>query len=89
MKEGTNAKEYRNKVEELLQILPNTKDQHVEAVWEDIKQAICKAADNILGQKPRTVRNGWYDEECKEMLEEQNNARLKMLQRKTRSNIEA
>jgi len=26
---------------------------------------------------------GWDDEECKEMLEEQNNARLKMLQRKT------
>jgi hypothetical protein len=89
LKEGTNAKEYRNKVQELLQILPNTEDQHVEAAWEDIKQAICKAADNILGQNPRTVRNGWYDEECKEMLEEQNNARLKMLQRKTQSNIEA
>jgi hypothetical protein len=49
----------------LLQVLPNTEDQHVEATWEDIKQAICKAADNILGQKPRMVRNGWYDEECK------------------------
>jgi hypothetical protein len=35
------------------------------------------------------VRNDWYDEECKEMLEEQNNARLKMLQRKTRINNEA
>jgi len=89
LKEGTNAKEYRNKVEELLQVLPNIEDQHVVAAWADIKQAICKAADNILGQKPRMVRNGWYDEECKEMLEEQNNAHLKMLQRKTRSNIEA
>jgi hypothetical protein len=86
LKEGTNAKEYGNKVEKLLQILPNTEDQHVEAAWEDIKQ-ICKAADNILGQKPRIVWSGWYDEECKEMLEEQNNARLKTLQRKTRSNI--
>ena len=43
----------------------------------------------ILGQKPRTVRNGWFDEECTEMLEEQNKARLKMLQKKTRNNIEA
>jgi hypothetical protein len=42
----------------------------------------------ILGQKPRTVRNGWYDE-CKERLEDQNNVCLKMLQRKTQSNIEA
>jgi len=89
LKEGTNAKEYRNKVEELLQVLPNIEDQHVEVTWKDIKQAICEAADNILGQKPRTVRNSWYDEECKERLEDQNNARMKMLQRKTRSNIEA
>jgi len=35
------------------------------------------------------VWNDWYNEECKEMLEEQKNARLKMLQRKTRKNIEA
>ena len=75
----------RSKIEELLQILPNTEDQQVGAAWEDIKHVICKAADNILGQKPRMVSNGWYDEECKEMLEEQNNERLKMLQRKTRN----
>jgi hypothetical protein len=87
--EVNNAKEYRNKIEELLKILPNTEDQQVGAAWEDIKQGICKAADNILGQKPRMVRNGWYDEECKEMLEEQDNACLKMLQRKTRNNTEA
>jgi len=35
------------------------------------------------------IKNGWYDEECKEVLEEQNNAQLKMLQRKMRSNTEA
>jgi len=35
------------------------------------------------------VRNGRYDDECKEMLEEENNARLKLLQKKTRNNIEA
>ena len=49
LREGTNAKEYRNKVEELLQTLPNTENQHVEAVWKDIKQTIHQAMDNILG----------------------------------------
>jgi hypothetical protein len=83
LKEGNNAKEYRNKIEELLQTLPNTEDQQAGATWEDVKQVICKAADNIFRQKSRMVRNGWYDEECKEILEEQNNVRLKMLQRKT------
>jgi hypothetical protein len=38
LKEGNNAKEYRSKIEELLQILPNTEDQQVGAAWEDIKQ---------------------------------------------------
>jgi hypothetical protein len=89
LKKGNNAKEYRNKIDELLQILPNTEDQQVGAAWQDIKQVICKAADNILGQKPRMVRNGWYNEECKEMLEKQNNVRLKMVQRKTQNNTEA
>jgi len=48
LKEGNSAKEYRNKIEELLQTLPNTEDQQAGAAWEDIKQVICKAADNIL-----------------------------------------
>jgi len=82
LKEGTNAKECRNKIEELLKILPSIEDQHVEATWEDIKQVIYKAVDKILGQKARMVRNGWYGEECKEVIEEQNKARQKMLQRK-------
>jgi len=77
LKEWTNAKEYRNKIEELLQIVPNIEDQHVE----DIKQVVCKAAEKSLGQRSRMVRNGWYDEECKEVLEEENNGRLKMVQR--------
>jgi hypothetical protein len=68
LKEGTKTKEYRNEIEDLLQVLPNIEDQYVEASWEDIKQTICVAADNTIGQKPRIVRNGWYDEECKEML---------------------
>jgi hypothetical protein len=38
LKEGTNTKEYRNKVAEFLQVLPNIEHQHVEAAWEDNKQ---------------------------------------------------
>jgi hypothetical protein len=40
LKERTKAKEHRNKVEELLQILPNIEDQQVETAWEDIKQYV-------------------------------------------------
>ncbi|GFG38233.1 hypothetical protein Cfor_03829 [Coptotermes formosanus] len=88
-KKGITAQEYRNTVEDLLQTLPNPENQHMEAAWKNIKQAVCKAAGNILGHSIKKVRNGWCDEECKEILKAQNKARLKMLQRKTRSNTEA
>jgi hypothetical protein len=54
----------------------------VETAWENIKQAICKVGENTLGCNAKKVRNGWYDEECKEVLEVQNCACLNMLQRK-------
>jgi hypothetical protein len=53
----------------------------VKTAWENIKQAICKAAENTLGHNVKKVRNGWYDEVCKEALEVQNCARLNMLPR--------
>jgi arginine decarboxylase-like protein len=89
LKKGIIAQEHRNEVEDLLQTLPNPQNQQVEAVWKNIKQAVCKAAGNILEHNTKKVRNGWYDEECTEILEVQNTARLKTLHRKRRSNAEA
>jgi hypothetical protein len=55
----------------------------VEAAWKNIKQAVCKAQDNILGHGIiKNVRNGWYDEECKEILAVQNTEHLKMFKGK-------
>jgi hypothetical protein len=72
LKKGIIAREYRNAVEDVLQTLPNPENQQVEAAWKNIKQAVCKAADNILGYSMKKVRHGWSDEECKEILEVQN-----------------
>ena len=58
LNQGTSAKEYRNKLEELLEMSPNTEDQQVEATWEDIKQVICKAADNMIYYTGCPRRNG-------------------------------
>jgi len=38
LKEGNNAKEYRDKIEELLQTLLNTEDQQAGAASEDINK---------------------------------------------------
>jgi hypothetical protein len=42
-----------------------------------------------IGTEDKKGKKGWYDEECKEKLEEQKNIWLRMLQRKTRNNVEA
>jgi hypothetical protein len=88
LKNGITAQEYKNKVEDILETLPDAENQNVETAWENIKQAICKAAENILGYNVKKIRNGWYKEECKEVLEVQNCARLNILQRKMRGNIQ-
>jgi hypothetical protein len=54
-----------------------------------IKQLICKAAENTLQFYPKRIRNEWFDDECKDALEVCNTARMKMLQRETRANIQA
>ena len=53
LKEGTNAKEYRNKIEESLQLLPSINQQQIEDTWKDIKQVIYTVAENTLGQKEK------------------------------------
>jgi len=88
LKHGITAQEYKTKVEDLLETLPGAENQNVDTAWENIKQAICKVAENTLGYNIKKVRNGWYDEECKELLEVQNCARLNMLWRKMRGNIQ-
>jgi hypothetical protein len=52
------AQEYKTKVEDLLETLPDYENQNVETAWENIKQAICKVAKNTLEYYVK-VRNGW------------------------------
>jgi hypothetical protein len=57
--------------------------EQVEQQWNTIKQAVIEAAIDTIGEEERT-RNGWYDEECREAVRENNEDRLRMLQRTTR-----
>jgi hypothetical protein len=88
LKNGITAQECKNEVEDLLETLPYAENQNVETAWENTKQVICKAAENTLGYNVKKVRNGWYDEERKEVFEIQNCVYLNMLQRKIQGNIQ-
>jgi hypothetical protein len=54
-----------------------------------VKQSICDAVKNALGIYPKGITIGWFDDECKDVLEARNTAHMKMLQRETRTNIQA
>jgi hypothetical protein len=49
LKNGITAQEYKTKVDDLLETLPDAENQNVETAWENIKQAICRVAENTLG----------------------------------------
>lgn len=63
-------------------------DRTTEEEWERIRKAILTTAEEELGTQQQTC-NEWFDQECKEVIEEKNNARIKMLHRETRSNCES
>lgn len=46
------------------------------------------AAETVVGTVRRTEREEWFDNECAKAVEERNEARSRMLQRKTRQTTE-
>uniref|UniRef100_T1HWW3 Cmyb_C domain-containing protein n=1 Tax=Rhodnius prolixus TaxID=13249 RepID=T1HWW3_RHOPR len=60
----------------------------VNEEWGMIKQAINKAVETTVGKKGKAQRSEWFDQECKEKIEERNKARLDMIAKTTRSATE-
>jgi hypothetical protein len=55
---------------------------------ENYREKVKDNVDVVLGFRQNIIRSEWFDEECKGKLQDRNNARIKMLQRKTRSSVE-
>jgi hypothetical protein len=49
-----------------------------------IKTAIVDAARDVIQTQSKHPRNEWWDEECKKIIQDKNEARKKWLQMKTR-----
>lgn len=60
----------------------------IESTWTNLKNTIIEAANETVGIQTTKKRNDWYDDECKQKIEERNKARMKMLNRKTRAAVE-
>jgi endonuclease/exonuclease/phosphatase family metal-dependent hydrolase len=78
---------YQRALEENLppEISEETTQRDLEDDWEKIKSAVLNAADASIGKTPRQTRNAWFDEECKEKIDEKNRLRKLYLERNTRA----
>jgi len=60
----------------------------MEERWELLKSITVNAAQETVGVTKHIRNEEWYDQECIEILNKKNQARLKLPQRDTRQNYE-
>lgn len=56
----------------------------METSWENLKNIIKQTAEETIGYRTETIRNDWYDEECRVAIEKRNELRAQWLSRSTR-----
>ncbi|XP_072389409.1 uncharacterized protein [Diabrotica undecimpunctata] len=56
--------------------------------WEFMKTTLKETAEEVLCEVPKRQRNNWFDKECQRVTKEKIDAYLKMINRRTRSNVE-
>lgn len=57
--------------------------------WQKLVDDMSAVAADVIGLAPKRARNDWFDEECRVAITIKNAARAKLLQRRTRANLEA
>ncbi|XP_055645457.1 uncharacterized protein LOC129781983 [Toxorhynchites rutilus septentrionalis] len=77
------AMEYSQQLEAALPTEEQLGAATLEDGWRDIRTAIGCTAIAALGTTASNQRNDWFDGECKQLVEEKNAARAKMLQHRT------
>lgn len=60
----------------------------VEERWKVVKNSLCKAAEETIGEVKEGRNREWFNERCERAIEVKNQARQRLLQRHTRQNYE-
>jgi hypothetical protein len=58
--------------------------QEIDEEWEQIKIALVDAAREVIQTKGKSPRIEWWDEECRKIIQDKNEASKKWMQLKTR-----
>jgi hypothetical protein len=64
------------------------KRQGINDNWKSIKTVITETASEIFQIQGKPTRNEWWDDDCRQAIQEKTNARIKTLQSKTRASHE-
>jgi endonuclease/exonuclease/phosphatase family metal-dependent hydrolase len=88
LKQANVAASYAQSLEAALPEEDELDEAPLEDCWNTVKTAINSVAENVLGHVERSRRNEWFDEECQQVLDEKNAARVLMLRQATRQNVD-
>ena len=86
MQNMSKLKEYKELLYNNLKEL--TEPEDINEDWKNLQMLITESAEKTIKKQEKPMRNEWWDEECRQIIREKNEARKKMLQRNTRSNQE-
>ena len=57
----------------------------IEEEWKQLKEIMTEGAEQTIGYQPRPDKRGWFDDECKEALDEKNIVYKRWIDRPTRA----
>ena len=72
----------KRKLEELQ--TQSQEQEQIEQQWNTIKKVVIETATETIGVKTRKRNKEWFNDECKEVIRQKNQDRLRVLQKATR-----
>lgn len=82
------AEEYAQQLETALPTVEEIGASSLEDGWNSVCAAISRTAETVLGTTEPNCKNDWFDGECQQIVDEKNAARKKMMQLRTRGNVD-
>jgi hypothetical protein len=85
--EGSISEQFEDKINEMMEnTQPNSENRTMEEKWQRCRTVMATAAEQVLRIEKKKKSNDWYDE-CERLVKERDVARVKMLQRRTRTTV--
>lgn len=75
----------RNKMAEATVSNNTQNEDDVDKLWNEARTIIMKTAEEQIGRIERRRNQEWFDEECKQIIEQKNEARNRLMNRRTRN----